>query len=71
MNRQPLQMTAEKKSKSHMYFEPLRLSFEIENKNTLKIKSPFYCGDNIPLTPYVLTSATKTKREMKNIRHRL
>lgn len=64
-------MIVEKQSKSHMHFEPLLLSFEIENENTLKIKSPAYCGDNTPLTPYVLMSATKTKREMKKIRHRL
>jgi len=54
-----------------MYFEPLLLSFETENKNTLKIKSPAYCGDNTALTPHALTSATKNEREMKKIRHRL
>lgn len=64
-------MILERKSKSHVYFEPLLLSFKTENKNTLKIKSLAYCGDNTPLTPYALTSARKTEREMKEIRHRL
>lgn len=41
-------------------FELLLLSFEIESKNTLKIKSPAYCGDNTPLTPYAFMSAKKT-----------
>lgn len=48
-----------------MYFELLLPSFETENKNILKIKSLAYCGDNTPLTPHALTSATKTEREMK------
>lgn len=41
-------------------FELLLLSFETESKNTLKIKSPAYCGDNTPLTPYAFMSAKKT-----------
>lgn len=53
-----------------MYFEPL-LIFKTENKNTLKIKSPAYCSDDTPLTPYVLMSVTKTEREMKKLRRRL
>lgn len=46
--------------------------FETGSKNTLKIKSPAYCGDNTPLTPYAFMSAKKKpEREMKKIRHRL